>query len=55
MHACLDSVAVVVRGTSVDYLAEEVRFGEGVQECLLSWWEPWGIGKEPGHLDKKSL
>lgn len=36
VHMCLDSVAVGVRGTSVDYLAEEVRFGQGVEECLLS-------------------
>lgn len=47
---CPDSVAVVVRGTSVDYLAEEVRFGQGVKECLLSWWEP-STGRSPLKCD----
>lgn len=36
MCMCLDSEAVVVRGASVDYLAEEVTFGQGVKEHLLS-------------------
>lgn len=32
----LDSVAVVVRRASVEYLAE-VRFGQGVKEHSMSW------------------